>query len=263
MAKAKKAVGRVTTPPKPATIDTDGNLLTFQNANEIIQPDQREDPTATVMDQNINDGRTQTTKEQDIQTQVTNYELTRFGDQNTGTQHPVTNYDKVTLPTTQTPDPTTTAEDPHAWEDNRRDGLAQGARIKGTFARVYTPTENGVAQLFSIQSKTFPDFIIEDCEIEELDQDATKRVFGVVAPCNQENYLNPKSWHVGRLSDDVWQYIRENKGGQPVTPFVLYDAQDWIWESPGTAFAGAGLSQTNKKNSMLMWLLAAAAFLMN
>ena len=148
------------------------------------------------------------------------------------------------------------------WEQNRREALAQGGKIKCTFARVFMPSQTGAVPFFSIQKRNFADYIIEDCEVEELDQEATRKIFGVIAPCNEADYLNAKRWHVGKLSQDVLAYIRKYKGGQPTTPYVLYDPRDWTWESAG-AFKGAGLGSKAKRSKWLMWLLAGSAFLFN
>lgn len=149
-----------------------------------------------------------------------------------------------------------------AWEQNRREALAQGGKIKCTFARVFLPSNSGVAPFFSIQRRNFADYIIEDCEVEELDQEATRKIFSVVAPCNEADYLNAKRWHVGKLSQDVLAYIRKYKGGQPTTPYVLYDPRDFVWQSAG-AFNGTGMQTATKKRSLLPWILAAAGLLMN
>ena len=180
------------------------------------------------------------------------YEITKLEDYNPGTQAVIN--DK---PGTNTP-----SADADTWQLNRQQGLAQGGKVKCTFARVWIPGANKVSPLFSIQKATISDYILEDCEVEELDQQATREVFGVVAPCAENDYFDLKKWHVGRLSDDIWKYIQKYKGGQPTTPYVLYDPRDWTWESAG-AFKGAGLTSKAKRRKWLMWLLAGASFLFN
>ena len=155
------------------------------------------------------------------------------------------------------------------WMGWRRQGYLAFGKVRCTYARVFLPREDGSAMmLFSIQKSFFGGGnVIEDCGMSELNQDATKYVFGNVAPCNDTDYLNPEKLHVGKLSDDMWRMIQKYCNGLPSTPYVLFNPYNWTW---GTRYAKtpeidypSGIVPIGKKaKSVLIPALLAAASMM-
>lgn len=140
-----------------------------------------------------------------------------------------------------------------AWINGRKAGAALAGEIRCTYAKIFLPTTSGVVKrIFSLQSSTFPGAVITDEGVAELNQEQTARYFGVVAPCNSDDYLNLRTFHVGKLTPEVFEYVRAATGGRVVNPYVLYDPRNFVWAE-----------SKSKKGSVLPLLLAAAAFLLN
>lgn len=140
-----------------------------------------------------------------------------------------------------------------SWINGRKAGAALTGEIRCTYAKIFLPTTSGVVKrIFSLQSSTFPGAVITDEGVTELNQEQTARYFGTVAPCNSDDYLNLRTFHVGKLTPEVFEYVRAATGGRVVNPYVLYDPRNFTWTE-----------SKNKKGSALPLLLAAAAVLLN
>lgn len=152
--------------------------------------------------------------------------------------------------------PTTTDENilfDMSWINGRKAGAALAGEIRCTYAKIFLPTTSGIVKrIFSLQSSMFPGAVITDEGVVELNQEQTARYFGVIAPCNSDDYLNLRTFHVGKLTPEVFEYVRVATGGRVVNPYVLYDPRNFTWTE-----------SKSKKGSILPLLLAAAAVLLN
>lgn len=139
------------------------------------------------------------------------------------------------------------------WINGRKNGRNLSGTIRCTYAKIFLPTTSGVAKrIFSLQRSTFPGAVITDEGAVELNQEQTARYFGVIAPCNSDDYLNLRTFHVGKLTPEVFEYVRAATGGRVINPYVLYDPRNFKWTE-----------SESKKGSVLPLLLAAAAVMLN
>ena len=121
------------------------------------------------------------------------------------------------------------------WASFRRSGFVMSGKIRCTFSRIYLPMGGGrTSLLWSLQKKMFPEIVIEDVGINELNADVMQYIFGVMPPINSENFYDASTLHVGKLSDASWQLIKNSKNGMPTTPYVLYYPDRFTWECDTT-----------------------------
>ena len=160
------------------------------------------------------------------------------------------------------PEVTPNEENALTWIDGRSAGMQMFGSVRATYANIYTPSETSITRLFSLQAKQFNGaYVIEDCGGNELSDEATQAYFGFACPRSDADFLDVKTLHIGKLTDEALAYVRECTGGQPTTPYVLYDPRMFTWEICTKKIQL--YSPEKKKKFGIAALLAAAGLLWN